>query len=106
MGVEDHPGSPVYDASFNNVNTSTGNILIEQSSNFSDVNVHHNILNLNKSQVLYTNCDCLTQTKLSELKNFVAEKSPDIIAITQVFPKNSIFPHHMSTIKLKTMTSF
>ena len=81
-----------FNIAFYGSNTSTGNILTEQSSNFNDVNVHHNILNFGKLQVLYTNCDCLTQTKLSELKKFVAEKSPDIIAITEVFSKNSIFP--------------
>ena len=69
--------------------------MTEQSSNLNNVNIHHSILNLDKLQALYTNCDCLTQTKLSELKNFVAKKSPDIIAITEVFPKNSIFsPSH------------
>ena len=59
------------------------------------MNVHHSILNLDKLQVLYTNCDSLTQTKLSEPKNFVAEKSPDIIAITEVFPQKKYFsPSH------------
>ena len=42
-------------------------------------------------KIYYTNCDCLTQSKLMELKVFVDQCNPDIIAITELYPKNYIF---------------
>ena len=41
--------------------------------------------------MIYTNCDCLTQTKKVELENYVQLNYPDIIALSEVLPKNSIF---------------
>ena len=41
--------------------------------------------------ILYTNCDCLTQTKLSELHCYIESYSPDIIALSEVLPKSSTF---------------
>ena len=40
---------------------------------------------------MYTNCDCLTQTKLIELTHYVQSNSPDVIALTEILPKNSLF---------------
>ena len=42
-----------------------------------------------KLKILYTNCDCLTQNKLSELICYKQSQSPDIIALTEVLPKVS-----------------
>ena len=40
---------------------------------------------------LYSNCDCLTQSKISELEQFIVNESPDIMALTEIFPKHSHF---------------
>ncbi|MEW8547283.1 MAG: reverse transcriptase domain-containing protein, partial [Candidatus Thiodiazotropha sp.] len=58
--------------------------------NFNTVN--KNSLKLSDLKIYYTNCDCLTQTKFSELQNLVDTESPDIIALTEIFPKNYLFP--------------
>ncbi|MES9881396.1 MAG: reverse transcriptase domain-containing protein [Sedimenticola sp.] len=42
-------------------------------------------------KVFYTNCDVLTNTKISELEHYVKTDSPDIIALTEVLPKRSLF---------------
>lgn len=42
-------------------------------------------------KILYTNADCLSQTKLAELKILLNEEAPDILGITEVFPKHSLF---------------
>ena len=42
-------------------------------------------------KVFYTNCDCLTQIKLSELQCFIRTNSPDVIALTESLPKNPLF---------------
>ena len=41
--------------------------------------------------MLYTNSDCLSQTKLVELSNFCDQNNLDIIAITEILPKFSLF---------------
>lgn len=41
--------------------------------------------------MFYTNCDCLTQTKKSELEALVSTDNPDIIALTEILPKTSLF---------------
>ena len=40
---------------------------------------------------MYTNCDCLSQVKKSELEYYQQKEMPDVIALTEVFPKNMIF---------------
>ena len=44
-------------------------------------------------QILYSNCDCLSQSKPSELENYVEQQQlqPDLIALTEVLPKHNIF---------------
>ena len=42
-------------------------------------------------KILYTNAACLSQTKLAELKILINEETPDILGITEVFPKHSLF---------------
>ena len=37
------------------------------------------------------NCDCLTQTKKLELQEFDKNSQPDIIALTEIYPKNTIY---------------
>ena len=39
-------------------------------------------------RVLYTNCDVLTSSKLTELKEHISLRSPHIVATTEVNPKN------------------
>ena len=41
--------------------------------------------------ILYTNADCLSQTKLAELKILLNKETPYILGITEVFPKHSLF---------------
>ena len=38
-------------------------------------------------KVVYTNADCFTTSKQTELQCYIQEKDPDIIAITEIFPK-------------------
>ena len=40
---------------------------------------------------LYSNCDCLTQSKISELEQYIVNELPDIMALTEIFPKHSHF---------------
>ena len=40
---------------------------------------------------MYTSCDCLNQTKLIELTHYVQSNSLDVIALTEILPKNSLF---------------
>ena len=71
-----------YDANFT-VNIPSGH----KASSF---NVQTNdIFNLN---VFYTNCDCLTMAKKEELYSLIETKNPDIIALSEILPKNSILP--------------
>ena len=42
-------------------------------------------------KVFYNNCDCLTQTKKLELQECVKNSQPDIIALTERYPKNTIY---------------
>ena len=42
-------------------------------------------------KVFYTNADCLSQSKKDELENYIKNFSPDIIGITEIFPKRSSF---------------
>ena len=46
---------------------------------------------LNRLKVLYTNCDSLTQTKQCERLNIIVEDKPDIIALTEIYPKHATF---------------
>ena len=62
---------------------------LSEPSSFSNVN--NNLVGLSELKIYYTNCDCLTQIKFSELLIFVHTKSPDILALTEIFPKNYIF---------------
>ncbi len=45
---------------------------------------------LNKLKVFYTNCDCLTKSKLNELELLMLKLKPDIVCLTEVLPKNKI----------------
>ena len=56
--------------------------------------------------MIYTNCDCLTQTKKVELENYVQQNSPDIIALSEVLPKNSIFDVNNEVFALRGYSLF
>ena len=73
---------------FNSVNRDQILTAQQRRSNeriFNDKNEEHPL------KVLYSNCDCLTQTKLSEIEQYVSEDSPDILVLTEIFPKHSVF---------------
>ena len=60
----------------------------------SDNNIAQGVLNEGNSKflkVFYTNADCLSQSKKDELENYIQNISPDIIGITEIFPKRSSF---------------
>ena len=40
------------------------------------------------TKIFYSNSDCLTQSKMSELEHYVFKDSPDIIVLTEIFPKH------------------
>ena len=46
----------------------------------------------------YTNCDCLTQTKLSELQCFIRTNSPDVVALTEIRPKTPYLKPQLTAI--------
>ena len=41
--------------------------------------------------MFYTNADCLSQSKKDELELYIKHNSPDILGITETFPKRSYF---------------
>ena len=51
-------------------------------------------------KIIYTNADTLTN-KLDELKMIIETKQPDIIAITEIYPKTKIFELDISTFYIK-----
>ena len=54
----------------------------------------------------YTNCDCLTQTKLSELHCFIKTNSPDVIALTEILPKSSLYETSADSFIIQGYTMF
>ena len=56
--------------------------------------------------MFYTNCDCLSQTKKVELESYIQSNSPDVIALTEVLPKNSIFDVNETEYVLQGYTCF
>ena len=42
-------------------------------------------------KIFYTNCDCLTPAKKREMEAIIYKDNPDIIAITEVLPKRSLY---------------
>ena len=57
-------------------------------------------------KVFYTNCDCLTQTKLSELQCYIRTNSPDVIALTEILPKNYLFETSANSYIIQGYTMF
>ena len=55
---------------------------------------------------MYTNCDCLTQAKLSKLYCYIESYSPDIIALNEVLPKRPAFETSTELYKLEGYTMF
>ena len=56
--------------------------------------------------MFYTNCDCLSQTKKVELESYIQSNSPDVIALTEVLPKNSVFDVNETEHVLQGYTCF
>ena len=57
-------------------------------------------------KILYTNADCFFVTKQTELKCYIEDKSPDIIAITEILPKNTNFDIDSSHHEIEAYTMF
>ena len=57
-------------------------------------------------KILYTNADCFNVTKQTELKCYIEDKSPDIIAITEILPKNTNFDIDNSHYEIEGYTMF
>ena len=57
-------------------------------------------------KILYTNADCFTVTKQTELKCYIEDKSPDIIAITEILPKNTNFDIDSSHYEIEGYSMF
>ena len=56
-------------------------------------NVNNSILHANVSDslsVLYSNVDCLTQSKKLELEYLLSNKKVDIVALTEIYPKKQL----------------
>ncbi len=51
--------------------------------------------------MFYTNCDVLTNTKISELEHYISVDSPDLIALTEVLPKRSLFTNELVNYELE-----
>ncbi len=57
-------------------------------------------------KTIYTNIDCLTKSKKSELEIMISTDKPDIVAITEIFPKNSAFDNMMEFYKMEGYETF
>ena len=57
-------------------------------------------------KVMYSNCDCLTQSKLSELEQYIVNDSPDIIVLTEIFPKHSSLGIQVELFTIENYDSF
>ena len=56
-------------------------------------NVNNSILHTNVSDslsILYSNVDCLTQSKKLELEYLLSNKKVDIVALTEIYPKKQL----------------
>ena len=56
-------------------------------------NVNNSILHADVSDslsVLYSNVDCLTQSKKLELEYLLSNKKVDIVALTEIYPKKQL----------------
>lgn len=82
---------------FNHVNSTAD---LEDSSFYTSVN------DVKSIKLLYTNCDCFTQTKVSEIECHIQSFSPDIITLTEIFPKNKVFDTTMEQYTLQGFTSY
>ena len=72
-------------------------------------NVNNSILHANVSDslsILYSNVDCLTQSKKLELEYLLSNKKVDIVALTELYPQNSLFENLDSFYHLQDYDSF
>ena len=69
---------------FTSVNNATANLVDNCLSS-------HASKHFNSLKVLYTNADGFTISKQTELKCYIQEFEPDIIAITEILPKHTVF---------------
>ena len=56
--------------------------------------------------ILYSNVDCLTQSKKLELEYLLGNKKVDIVALTEIYPKNSLFENLDSFYHFQDYDSF
>ena len=73
---------------------------VDNKSSFKDANVQSVI------SCFYSNVDTLTQTKKLELEAFITVNSPNIIGLTEVLPKNSIFQVNETYFNLENYDLF
>ena len=76
----------------------------EQETN--NVNSQNRINEEHPLKVMYSNCDCLTQSKLSELEQYIVSDSPDIIVLTEIFPKHSSLGIQVELFNIENYDSF
>ena len=76
--------------------------------NSGDPNVFNNTSNFNGSNmmIIYTNADVLTKVKLSELREIATRDNPEVIAVTEVFPKRSTFDTVISVYTIEGYDMF
>ena len=55
--------------------------------------------------MFYSNVDCLTQMKKVELEYIIENSSPDIIGLTEIYPKNCVYDLDESAFICKTFSS-
>ena len=52
------------------------------------------------SNIVHSNCDCLSKTKLTDLNVLIKERNIDIILLTEFLPKNSQFVNDINLYKI------
>ena len=93
-------GDDTEELSFISVNNATHNKT--NGGNFKFLNK----VCLKSLKVLYTNADCFTTSKQTELKCYIQEKDSDIIAVTEILPKTSAFDINTSYYSIDGYTQF
>ncbi len=90
------PDVSVNDLSFNHVNTF--------NNSFNDSSPLHSAKET--VSVIYTNTDCLTKAKKLELECMIHDKHPDIVAVTEIYQKNTSFENVSEIYNIEGYDSF
>ena len=60
----------------------------------------------NNLNIWYTNADTLTSHKISELTIRIKDEKPDVICVTEIYPKNSEYVYTEADLQIEGYTLF